>query len=478
MRRRIEERRPHPDFNSDTFENDFLVLKLDRSVDLAPIALNIEASVPEARDPLTVVGFGQTQPRVDFDDLGLGNNNTISIEPNDLERTKMGNVTSKNDLRTTTMALQQVQVKAISHQACNGQDMYRGRIRKDVMLCAGLEEGGKDSCYGDSGGPIFTQQGGEMLQIGIVSFGSGCARPNRPGIYSRVSGAYDWIQTQICELSSNPPTSCPGVTASPAPSIFPSLEPSSDPSYAPSISSEPSSRPSLRANKSPSSIPSSRPSIVLGSESAAYNLSPTTIEYSASLSAAPNRTPSSEESEGPTFGQSKATDVAPTNAPSISPSQATRFPTIPPTSYLSSAPSIAPTVRPSKESEAPTFGPSKAADVAPITAPSISPSQATSINTNSPTSFLSSTPSIAPSVRASKSAVPSKKASVLPSSSPSSGALAHNPSNLPSKNPTRSPTISPSIILVSEEAPHRRWQGWRKNSLRKKMIRNRDRGDP
>lgn len=55
---------------------------------------------------------------------------------------------------------------------------------------------------GDSGGPLVVKQGDRWIQVGIVSFGRGCAQPNLPGVYARVSQYQSWINSQI---SSNQP---------------------------------------------------------------------------------------------------------------------------------------------------------------------------------------------------------------------------------------------------------------------------------
>jgi secreted trypsin-like serine protease len=60
------------------------------------------------------------------------------------------------------------------------------------MICAG--QSGQDSCWGDSGGPLFAASQGGYIQVGIVSWGGGCAAPDRPGVYTRVSAIADFIQ--------------------------------------------------------------------------------------------------------------------------------------------------------------------------------------------------------------------------------------------------------------------------------------------
>ena len=56
------------------------------------------------------------------------------------------------------------------------------------MVCAGFPQGGVDTCQGDSGGPMFGKTStGALRVVGTTSFGEGCARPDRPGVYARVA---------------------------------------------------------------------------------------------------------------------------------------------------------------------------------------------------------------------------------------------------------------------------------------------------
>ncbi len=86
-------------------------------------------------------------------------------------------------------------VPILADQVCTSH--YAGDFIARVMLCAGYLPGGIDTCQGDSGGPIFINDGFDLpLQVGIVSFGDGCARADIPGVYVRASGvAQDLVAT-------------------------------------------------------------------------------------------------------------------------------------------------------------------------------------------------------------------------------------------------------------------------------------------
>ncbi|XP_053120655.1 transmembrane protease serine 11C-like [Hemicordylus capensis] len=89
--------------------------------------------------------------------------------------------------------LRETKVKIIGNAICNRREVYNGVITSG-MLCAGYLEGGSDACQGDSGGPLVASIGKQIWYlIGIVSWGDECAKPNKPGVYTRVTFYRDWI---------------------------------------------------------------------------------------------------------------------------------------------------------------------------------------------------------------------------------------------------------------------------------------------
>ncbi|XP_041937268.1 transmembrane protease serine 3-like isoform X1 [Alosa sapidissima] len=97
----------------------------------------------------------------------------------------------------TTVQLHSAQVPLISSAACNEPQVHQGSI-SPWMICAGYLEGGIDTCQGDSGGPLACAGGsGVWTLAGVTSWGRGCAQPNKPGVYTRITAALPWIHQQL-----------------------------------------------------------------------------------------------------------------------------------------------------------------------------------------------------------------------------------------------------------------------------------------
>ncbi|KAM9843778.1 chymotrypsinogen A-like [Aulostomus maculatus] len=154
----------HEDYNDQTLDNDICLLELSSSVDftsyIAPVCLPAEGSTAEAGTDCWVTGWG-----------------TIG---SDVPLPSPGN-------------LQEVSVPVVPNTECS--ETYSTLTSN--MICAGLPEGGKDSCQGDSGGPMVYQNETTWVQLGVVSFGFGCAEPDTPGVYARVSQYETWIRNNI-----------------------------------------------------------------------------------------------------------------------------------------------------------------------------------------------------------------------------------------------------------------------------------------
>jgi len=90
----------------------------------------------------------------------------------------------------TVSQLQKLNVTVFSQRLC--KEMYVHRVNKR-MMCAGYKEGGKDSCMGDSGGPLIVETMPKVwTQVGTVSWGEGCALAENPGVYYRTTEIGQW----------------------------------------------------------------------------------------------------------------------------------------------------------------------------------------------------------------------------------------------------------------------------------------------
>ena len=141
----------HPDYLL-TSGYDISLLKLTQSSTMAPtqVAGAGERSIWTAGTLETIVGWGVTEEDGDQPDN-----------------------------------LQEARVPITTDQYCAGA---YSDFDANTMVCAGFPQGGVDTCQGDSGGPMFGKNSaGTLRVVGTTSFGEGCARPGRPGVYARVA---------------------------------------------------------------------------------------------------------------------------------------------------------------------------------------------------------------------------------------------------------------------------------------------------
>jgi hypothetical protein len=117
----------------------------------------------------------------------------------------------------------------IPDSTCGSGSVYGSSFHPATMVCAGVLAGGTDSCQGDSGGPLqapgFVGRTPVQRLVGVVSWGVGCASPNRPGVYVRIAspslsgtaqGATDFIEADLGLADAGPVV---GSGAKPTPTV-------------------------------------------------------------------------------------------------------------------------------------------------------------------------------------------------------------------------------------------------------------------
>ncbi|XP_059180749.1 hyaluronan-binding protein 2-like [Centropristis striata] len=95
-----------------------------------------------------------------------------------------------------TNQLLDARVLLISQEKCKAPHVYGGAL-DDSMFCAGNMRGGVDSCQGDSGGPLVCERNGTHYVVGVVSWGDGCGKKYKPGVYANVGKFVDWIASHL-----------------------------------------------------------------------------------------------------------------------------------------------------------------------------------------------------------------------------------------------------------------------------------------
>ena len=168
--------RRHPQYDPTREVNDIAIVGLDAPVDGPFAIVNSDSNVPRNNQALEVAGWGRVPER------GVAN----------------------GDEQPTVELMETGPLFYIPPSRCSrlgGSDLEGGPLTDDTMCAAAP---GKDSCSGDSGGPLMLL--GENVLVGIVSHGVDCNFDDageNPATYSRVSHNFDWIREQVCSFSRN-----------------------------------------------------------------------------------------------------------------------------------------------------------------------------------------------------------------------------------------------------------------------------------
>ncbi|WP_199510591.1 S1 family peptidase [Nucisporomicrobium flavum] len=150
-------------FHGEVSGDDWALIRLDHALDLPTLEL---AHGGDEKGSRTILGWGQTSEQ---------------------------SMRQEKRLRYAT-------VPVVSDHDC--AKAYRGvgvQLVEDESICAGRP--GVDTCQGDSGGPMVRRSGDRWVQVGIVSWGLGCARKGYPGVYTQVSAFRPAIRTATRKLS-------------------------------------------------------------------------------------------------------------------------------------------------------------------------------------------------------------------------------------------------------------------------------------
>jgi len=151
-------------FHDETRGDDWAAIRLDHALDLPTLPLT---DGPGDRGEFAVMGWGQI----------------------------------REDSMRQERRLHYAIVPTIPDQQCAAEYKKAGiTLVTDESICAGRR--GVDTCQGDSGGPMVGRDaGGNWVQVGIVSWGLGCARDGYPGVYTQVSTFRTEIRKAVRKLS-------------------------------------------------------------------------------------------------------------------------------------------------------------------------------------------------------------------------------------------------------------------------------------
>eukprot|EP00795_Rhopilema_esculentum_P012904 gene12904-3657_t len=162
----------HPKYNMTTYDNDIALVQLERKAVINEFVntLCLPNQAPSAGTRCLVAGWGATVEHGRASDL-----------------------------------LMEAEVPIINTEICSHRDVYGSKITNN-MICAGFPQGGIDTCQGDSGGPLHCRSANDNNRWevqGIASWGRGCGRQMRYGVYTKMANYVNWVS---CLLENEKPS--------------------------------------------------------------------------------------------------------------------------------------------------------------------------------------------------------------------------------------------------------------------------------
>lgn len=164
QRKKIKQIIIHPDYDSETDDNDIALLELESRTSLPPVS--VLGSDAATGSLAFAVGWG-----------------ALKVSPNQLPQ----------DLYELELPIVDRNICTAIFSQLLGADSFTNN-----MMCAGYVQGKKrDVCRGDSGGPLLIRVKGSYQQVGITSWGASCDQPGQYGVYTRLSKYKSWINSKV-----------------------------------------------------------------------------------------------------------------------------------------------------------------------------------------------------------------------------------------------------------------------------------------
>jgi secreted trypsin-like serine protease len=196
---------PHPRYVPGTSVNDIALLELERAPlpesgaqRVTIVTAETEAAALPVNADLTIIGWGMTEAK--RPSMDLLETTVKAVDRNACNRVLTMARMQAGDLDKAFSDLSfTFNLSPVARRAIENTIVQNGGTVTPQMICAGAEVDGRDTCPGDSGGPILRRlENGQIVQVGIVSFGIGqCGVAALPGVYTRLALYTDWMRQVV-----------------------------------------------------------------------------------------------------------------------------------------------------------------------------------------------------------------------------------------------------------------------------------------